>query len=75
MKLYSHLPKEIKLPTGETLKVRITADSERAIIYQCKVWKCKYRCISVLATNLRGKTDLHGQPYKPSKWIFTNLEN
>lgn len=27
--------------------------------------------VNVLATQLKGKTDLHGQPYKPTKWIFT----
>lgn len=28
--------------------------------------------VNVLSKNLKGKTDLHGQLYKPSKWIFTN---
>lgn len=26
--------------------------------------------VNVLSRNLRGKTDLHGKPYKPSEWIF-----
>lgn len=28
--------------------------------------------VNVLSRNLRGKTDLHGNPYQPTKWIFTN---
>ena len=27
--------------------------------------------VNVLSNNLKGKTDLHGRPYKPTKWIFT----
>lgn len=27
--------------------------------------------VEVYNKNLRGKTDLHGNPYKPSEWIFT----
>jgi hypothetical protein len=25
---------------------------------------------NVLSRNLKGKTDLHGQPYKPTQWVF-----
>jgi hypothetical protein len=25
---------------------------------------------NVLSKNLRNKTDLHGQPYKPTQWVF-----
>lgn len=27
--------------------------------------------VEVLSQELKGKTDLHGNTYKPSKWIFT----
>lgn len=27
--------------------------------------------VNVLQRSLRGKTDLHGNPYQPTKWIFT----
>lgn len=27
--------------------------------------------VEVLSRNLKGKTDLHGNPYKPTEWIFT----
>jgi len=26
--------------------------------------------LSILSKNLRGKTDLHGKPYTPTKWVF-----
>ena len=26
--------------------------------------------VKVLSRNLRGKTDLHGLPYKPTEWYF-----
>lgn len=32
----------------------------------------KYRTVYVLSKHLKGKTDLHGQKYKPSKWYFIN---
>lgn len=28
-------------------------------------------CLMLTNNRLRGKRDLHGQPYKPSRWIFT----
>lgn len=30
----------------------------------------RYRTVKVLARNLRGKTDLHGNPYQPTEWLF-----
>ena len=29
-------------------------------------------CVNVLSKNLKGKTDLYRQPYKPMQHIFTN---
>lgn len=31
--------------------------------------------VNVLQRSLRGKTDLHGKPYQPTKWIFTTTLN
>ena len=28
--------------------------------------------VKVLSNNLKGKNDLHGKPYQPSQWIYTN---
>lgn len=30
----------------------------------------KYRTVFCLAKTLRGKTDLHGKPYKASEWVY-----
>ena len=30
----------------------------------------KYRTVKVLSRNLKGKTDLHGNPYQPTEWLF-----
>ena len=30
--------------------------------------------VNVLSKELKGKTDLHGQPYKPTKWIYTTIK-
>ena len=27
--------------------------------------------VCVLSKNLKGKPDIHGKPYKPTKWIFS----
>lgn len=32
----------------------------------------KHVCINVLSKNLKGKTDLFGQPYKATKFIYSN---
>jgi len=31
--------------------------------------------VEVLSNNLKGKTDLHGKPYEPTKWVFTITED
>ena len=31
--------------------------------------------VNVMSRNLEGKTDLHGQPYKPSQFIFVREED
>lgn len=28
--------------------------------------------VKVLSKQVKGKTDLYGQPYKPTTWVFTN---
>ncbi|MFT7280520.1 MAG: hypothetical protein ACI9DM_000239 [Cyclobacteriaceae bacterium] len=74
MKLYHSLPETIEAATGETLKPYIGHLKKSEVIAICKMSKLKYRQISILSKGLRGKTDLRGQPYKPSKWIFTQLD-
>lgn len=70
---YSNLPASIKLKNGITLKRYVGHFTITEVVRICKETKKRFRIISVLSGRLKGKTDLHGNPYKPSKWIFTNL--
>lgn len=45
--------------------------SERIIKLGAKETGKSVIMVNVLSNNLKGKTDLHGKPYKPSKWIFS----
>lgn len=53
-------------------------DLERAerklIIAEAKRRRLKYRLVSVLSRNLRGKLDLHGRPYRGSQWVFVEVK-
>lgn len=74
MKLHDFLPEQIVLKDGTILK-RARRDYpflNSAIIAECKKQKAKYRTVRVLAKKLRGKTNLHGYPYVPHVWIYTN---
>lgn len=42
------------------------------INYTLKQMGRKAILVNVLSSNLKGRTDLHGHPYQPTKWIFTN---
>ena len=45
------------------------------IVDEAKRRKLKYRKVSVLSRNLRGKRDLDGQPYRPTVYIFVEDTN
>ena len=82
MKQYSrtHLPDSIEY-NGETYKVNIEISgvmrdnntSFNTIAATLRKEGRKAVLVNVMSKNLRGKTDLHGKPYQPTKWIFTNL--
>jgi hypothetical protein len=46
--------------------------SESVIASTLKKEGRKCVLVNVLSKNLKGKNDIHGKPYKPTKWIFTN---
>lgn len=46
----------------------------RLIIGEAKRQKLKYRVVSVLSRELRGKLDLHQRPYTPNKWVFVQVK-
>lgn len=68
MKVLTYLPKEIK-EKGITFE-RVLNSSKEEVITDCKAKKIRYRTVKVLARNLRNRTNLHNQPYKPTVWIF-----
>ena len=81
MKQFSrtYLPDEVKY-NGEIYKAnaRITSamivnnTSLKTISATLKKEGRKAICVNVLSKNLKGKTDLYRQPYKPMQHIFTN---
>jgi len=44
------------------------------IVSEAKRRKLKYRKVSVLSKNLRGKRDLHGHTYKPTVYVFVEVK-
>ena len=52
---------ELSSKTLGTIKKELSEEGKKCIL------------VNVLSSNLKGKTDLHGQPYKPTTWIYTNV--
>jgi hypothetical protein len=78
MKTYSktYLPDSL-LIAGQEYKVNFEASNEYkdgykiTCITRLKQLGEKPVLVKVMSKNLKGRTDLHGNPYKPSEWIFT----
>jgi len=74
----TYLPEEIKY-NGNTYKCNAAISgsmnanytSPNAIALTLKKEGRKAVLVNVLSRNLKGKTDLHGRPYQPTKHIFT----
>lgn len=64
MKLYSNLPNSIK-QNGITFHFYAAYPTFKTIPSGKKS-----RIISVLSRNLRGKKDVHGNPYLPNNYLF-----
>lgn len=71
----SNLPENVNY-NGEiyTLDIKLTSlnhalprEVELTALNQNK----KVVTVKVMLTNLKGKKDFHGQPYKPNVWIFS----
>jgi len=80
MKQYNktYLPDEItyngstyKAAAGITSAMIANNTNLRTISESLKKEGRKMIVVNVLSKNLKGKTDLYGQPYKPMKHIFT----
>lgn len=44
------------------------------IVCEAKRRRLKYRLVSVLSRNLRGKLDLYHRPYRPTLWVFVEVK-
>lgn len=75
MKLYNHLPDTITLKTGEVLKPYVGGLPYLESVRKFKNAGLKFRTIQVLSKGLRGKTDLHRNEYRPSKWLFVEIKD
>lgn len=79
--LKTNLPDSIVLPNGAELfpviggclKGQQFVDGSRTPETEAKRQGLKYRHVEVLSRNLRGKHDLHGQPYRPTQWVFVEV--
>lgn len=63
----THLPDEI-ISQGKTYvldldKTNLKRDGHSFPAKECII-------VHVLHKNLKGRTDLHGMPYRPTEWIF-----
>ena len=75
----AYLPKSIKY-SGEIYTMNATiswAMSESGtrpekVLEALKSTGKKGVLVLVLSNNLKGRTDIHGHEYQPTKWIFTN---
>ena len=65
MRVFTSLPKQIIANNKTFIFFGSCSD-----IHERPAKGVRYRIISVLASNLRGRTDLHGNLYKPTKWYF-----
>lgn len=70
MKLYNYLPDQItEKNTTFKMLLGFSHIAKNADLKRLANGK-KFRTVHVLAKNLRGKTDLHGRLYEPSKWLY-----
>lgn len=61
-KIYHHYNFNASLGDIEAERARLKTFGVRTIV------------VKVLSRNLRGKNNLHGKKYEPSKWIFTDVK-
>jgi hypothetical protein len=71
-RILSHLPDFIEID-GVKLVPYVGGLKQREVIEKQRHFKKRYRQVKVLHPNLRQRTDLHGQPYKPTQWVFIEL--
>lgn len=65
-------PSEINIG-GSIFKMTVGKDN-KDIIREANAKGLRYRTVNVISSNLLHKTDLHGNPYKPSVFIYVEAD-
>lgn len=68
----NYLGKELKMNSEISSAMNLNNTNPKTIIETLKKENRTGVLVNVLSKNLRGKTDLYGKPYQPTKWIFSN---
>jgi hypothetical protein len=51
--------------------MQLSKTKAKTVLKTIKTTRVKVVIVEVLSKNLKGKTDLYGKPYEPTKFIFT----
>lgn len=51
----------------------LPGEVDRLIINEAKRRQLKYRTVKILSGNLKHRLDLRGYPYRPTGWIFVDV--
>ena len=67
-----YMGKELKFNTFISGAMSVNRTNPKTIINTLKKEGRVGVLVNVLSRNLRGKTDLYNQPYKPQQYIYSN---
>ena len=68
----NYLGIELKMNSLESSAMNANNTNPKTIVQTLKKENRKAVLVNVLSKNLKGKTDLYGKPYQPTKWIYSN---
>ena len=66
---------ELKVNIGLSHGLRENGTHPNKIAKELRKQGRKCALVLVLSKNLKGRTDLHGKQYEPSRWVFTEQVN
>lgn len=69
-----HLAQKLFLQPNRATAPDYEGSERAAIVAEAKRRRLKYRLVSVLSRNLRGKLDLYRRPYRPNVWVFVEVK-
>lgn len=64
--------KTLTMNAEASAKINLGRSANLEANFQKEVNEKTVCIVEVMSKNLRGKNDLYGQPYKPTKFIFSN---